>query len=192
MIGVAQILLRDLQFRHHRRARHRAEERAERLARLEVERSVLHLHDHVVAEAAVERRELEIRALDAIGVHVFVVDERAPHDDAAVRRDGVGEHVGAVGVGPAVVLRPRLSLAVGLHEEAAEVGNERVDLGRLVAPPARDAGVERIGRRQPAQSSRRREVGREVDADAVGPQRAAPSRPPSARYGGGEHIAGSR
>ena len=97
---------------------------------MEVERPVLDLDEHVVAERAVERHELLVGALDAVGIDGGVVDEGAPHDDAAVRRDRVGEHVGAVGVGALVVLRAGLALAVGLHQEAAEVGDRLVDLGR--------------------------------------------------------------
>ena len=44
----------------------------ERLARLEVERAVLHLHEHVVAELAVERHELEVGPLDAVRIHARV------------------------------------------------------------------------------------------------------------------------
>ena len=176
---LAEVLLRDLQLGHQRRPRHRAEERAERLARLEVERAVLHLHDDVVAEAAVERHELQVGALDAIGIDLRRVDERAPHDDAAVRRDGVGQHVGAVGVRPLVVLRPRLPLAVRLDQESAEVRDEPVDLVGLLAPPPRHRRVERIGRGQAADRARRGEVGREVHADPVRPEHAAPARPPS-------------
>ena len=144
----------------------------ERLARLEVERAVLHLHEDVVAEAAVERRELQVGALDAIGIDLVVVDEGAPHHDAAVRRDGVGQHVGAVGVRALVVLRPRLAFAVGLDDEAAEVGNARVDLVGLRAPP----GAPPRGRadrpwRDAVSVRGAAKLADEVDADAVGPQR---------------------
>ena len=90
--------------------------RVERLARHEVERPVLRLDEDVVAEGAVERHELLVGALDAVGIDGGVVDEGAPHDDAAVRLDRVGEQVGAVGVGALVVLRPGLAFAVGLDE----------------------------------------------------------------------------
>ena len=46
---VPEVLLRDLQLGHHRRLQ-RAKQRVERLAGLEVERPVLHLHEDVVAE----------------------------------------------------------------------------------------------------------------------------------------------
>ena len=125
VVGLAEVLLRDLQLRHQRRLRHRAEQRMERLARLEVERAVLDLDEDVRAELSVERDELRVGALDAIGIDVRVVDEGAPHDDAAVGRERVGEDVGAVRMGAAVVLRPGLPFAVRLDDEAAEVGDER-------------------------------------------------------------------
>jgi hypothetical protein len=169
---LAEVLLCDLEFQHQRRARHRAKQRAERLARHEIERTVLHLHDHVASELAVERDELEIGAFDAIGVHGLVVHEGAPHDDAAVRRHRIGQHVRAVSVRPAVVLRTRLTFAVGLDEEAAEIRNEAVDLCRFVAPPACDTSVERIGRGEASQGLGRREIRGQVNANAVRPERA--------------------
>jgi hypothetical protein len=47
-----------------------------------------------------------------------------------VRRDRVGEQVGAVGMRAAVVLRTGLPFAVRLDDEAAEVGNALIDLVR--------------------------------------------------------------
>ena len=85
-----------------------------------------------------------------------------------MRRESVGEHVGAVGVRPAVVLGAGLPLAVRLHQEAPEVGHQGVDLHGLGPPPGGHPGIERIGRRQAAEQAGGREVGREVDADAVG------------------------
>ena len=85
--------------------------------------AVLHLHEHVVGELAVERHELVVGLLGAVFGILGSIDERAPHHDAAVRRERVGEHVRAVGVRAAVVLRARLALGVGLDQEAAEVGD---------------------------------------------------------------------
>jgi len=67
VVRLSEVLLRDLQLGHERRARHRAEERAERLPRLEIERPVLDLHEDVVPEAAVERHELQVRRLTRSG-----------------------------------------------------------------------------------------------------------------------------
>ncbi len=169
---LAEVLLGDLELDHQGRVRHRPEQRVERLARLEVERPALHLHDHVAAEAAVERDELVVRLAHAVARHLVAVDEGAPHHDAAVRRDRVGEGVGAVGVRAAVVLGAGLPLGVGLDEEAAEVGDRRVDgVGRGL-PPRAHARVERVGRGQAADLARRAEARGQVDAHAVGPQHA--------------------
>ncbi len=140
-----------------------------RLARLEIERPVLHLHQHVVPELAIERLEFVVALLDAVFLAVGI-DERAPHDEPAVRPDGIGQHVGAIGMRPVVVLRARLSLRVGFHQKAAEVGNRPVDLVRLGAPPRRDGRVERVGGLQGADLDRCAESGAQVHADAVGPE----------------------
>ena len=86
-VRVAEVLLRDLQLGHERRLRHRAEQRVERLARLEVERAVLHLHEaRCRGSVPSSGTNSSVGALDAVGVDLRVVDERAPHHDAAVRR----------------------------------------------------------------------------------------------------------
>ena len=79
------------------------------------------------------------------------IDKGAPHHDAAMRRQRVGEHVGAVGVAAAVVLRPRLAFGIGLDQEAAEIGDGAVDLVHLRPPPGPHGGIERIGGLQPAE-----------------------------------------
>ena len=167
----AEVFLGDLQFERERRARHGAEERMKRLARLEVDRAVLDLHHHVGAELAVERLELVVGLLGPVVRDVLVVDEGAPHHDAAVRRERIGQQVGAVGVGAAVVLRPGLALRVGLDEEAAEIGNEPVDLVRPCpsTTPSRPGSSGSAVFRPPI-SIGRAEAGREINADAVGPE----------------------
>jgi hypothetical protein len=80
-----------------------AEQRMERFARLEIDGPVLHLHQHVVVEFSVERHELAVGLACAIVRRFVRVDECTPHDDPSFA-DGICEHVGAVGVGAAVVL----------------------------------------------------------------------------------------
>ena len=162
---LAEVLLRDLQLQHRLRARHRAEQRVERLARLEVDRPVLHLQLHVRPERSVERHQLGVRLLGAILGDVGLVDERAPDDDALVRRERVRQHVGAVGVRAAVVLRAGLALGVRLDQEAAEVGDQRVDLVDLRAPPGGDGRVPRIGGGDAAELDRRAPARGEKNAD---------------------------
>ena len=184
MLGLPEILLRRLNLGEHRRLLERAEERMERLARHEVDRAVLHLHEHVRLELAIELGELDVGALGTIGIDVLVVDERAPDDVAAVRRDRVGEAVRAFGMVAAVVLRSGLPFRVGLDEEAAEVRHERVDLVRLRLPPVGDRGIERIGRLQPAEPDRRGEIRREIRRGAPYGRKTSASALTFCRYSG--------
>ena len=163
---LAEVLLGDLQLQRQRRAGHRAEQLMERLAGLEIERTIFHLDHRAGVELAVQRFELVVRLADAIGA-VVAVNEGPPHDDAAVRRQRGGQHVGAVGVGVPVVGRPRLAFGVGLDQEPAEVWNHRVDGVRQVDPPGLDRAVRGVGRGETADLLGRAELGRQVDGDAV-------------------------
>ncbi len=87
-----------------------------------------------------------------------------------MRRQRLREHVGAVHVAAAVVLRARLALGAGLHQEAAEVRDQPVDLVGLVLPPGAHPRIQRVGGRQPGELPGRREARRQEDADAVRPQ----------------------
>ena len=78
-----------------------------RLARLEVNRAVLHLHCHVGPELPVEPRELDVGALGPIRIHILVVNKCAPHDVAFVRRERVGQHVCALGMSAPIRLWAR-------------------------------------------------------------------------------------
>ena len=93
-----------------------------------------------------------------------------------MRPQRVGQHVGAVGVRPLVVLRPGLALAVGLDHEAAEVGDQGVDLVGLRPPPPGHRRIERIGGLKLAQHLRRGEVGGQIETDAVRPERVGQRR----------------
>ena len=135
VLRLTEVFLRRLDLRQRGRLLQRAEQRMKRLARLEVNRAVLDLDEDVRTELSVEPGELDVGAFRPVGIDVFVVDERAPDDVSAVLSHGVAEHVGPLRVVPAVVLRARLPLGIGFDEKAAEVGDERVDLIRLVLPP---------------------------------------------------------
>ena len=65
--------------------------------------------------------------LDVAPVHQMVVDEAAIEDDAVVRRERPRDHVGGVGVRPAVRGRTEPAFGVGLQHEAAKIGNRAVD-----------------------------------------------------------------
>jgi hypothetical protein len=139
----------------------------ERLARLKVQRTVLHLNEHVVAKRAVERFEFVVRLFDAVDGHGVAVDERAPHRDAAVRCERVGQHVRTVGVRALVVLWPRLTLRVRLDQQPAKVRNDFIDLIDLRLPPLTHGGVERIGCLETTDLDWRAETRREKNANAV-------------------------
>ena len=137
MLLLPGVLLRHLQLDGQPRLRHRGDHGGDGLAGLEVQRAVLDLQDHVVVEPAVQRREVVVRRPCAVGgpvapVLVVVVDERAPEHGAAERAQRPGQQVRAVGVVAAVRERARLPLGVGLDDEAAEVGDGRVDAGGRV------------------------------------------------------------
>ena len=171
MARLAEILLRNLQLGHVGRLANLVEDGAVGLARLEVERSVLGLQDDVRTEFPVEGLELGDGLLHAVFTLVVgTVDKAAPHDDAAEGLQRLGQHVGTVGVRPFVVAGAGLSLAVGLDQEAAEVGNELIDLLGLALPPLSHLRVERVGSLGVAQCHGACEVDAQEDADAIGPK----------------------
>src|SRR6185436_15661965 len=115
---------RDLEFRHYLRARHGAEEWMKRLARLEVYWSVLYLEQHVRRKLAVERLKIFERRSGPVITGRHVVDKRAPHYDALMRRDRRRQHVCAVRMSAIVGSWSRLAFAVCFHHEAAEIRNQ--------------------------------------------------------------------
>ena len=164
--GETQILLGDLHFQHQPRIRHCAEHRMERLARLEIDGAVLHLHDHVAGKSPVQRHEFLVGLARPVGLVLRRIDEGAP-DHRAALADGLGQHVRTVGVSSAIVLRAGLALTVGFYKEPAEIGYGGVDLVGLVLPPLPHRRVQRIGGVQPADIARGAEACGEIDADAV-------------------------
>ncbi len=176
--GEAEILLGDLHLHHQRGLRHGPEQRVERLPRLEVDGPVLHLQDHIVPELAVQGDELGIGLLGPVVRLLLGVDEGPPHHDPAMRRQGVGQHVGPVRMAAAIVLRPRLALRIGLHQEAAEVGDRAIDLVRLGLPPGLHRRVGRVGGLQPPDLDGRREPRRQIDLHPIGPEHIGERRGP--------------
>ena len=130
--------------------------------------AVLHLHQHVVGELAVERHEFVVRLLGAVVGRLVRVDEGAPHHDAAMRRQRFGQHVGAVGMVAPVILRSGLAFGIRLDEETAEIGNVAVDLVDLRLPPGAHRGIERIRGLESAEFDGRAEPRGEIHAHAVG------------------------
>ncbi len=112
MGGAAQVFLGELEFHRQGRFGHGAKQRVEGLAWLEVDRAVLDLEDHVGAELAVQRRELQVGLLVAVVGAAMVVNEGPPHQHAAMIGQGVGQHVGPFGVGTVVIMRAGLAFGI--------------------------------------------------------------------------------
>ena len=88
MLRVAEIFLGNLHFKHQVGLRSLAEQRADGLAGLEVDRTVLNLDKHVVAELAVEGNEL-IAGLHCAVFCLGVIDESPPEHHSTVRSESV-------------------------------------------------------------------------------------------------------
>ena len=69
-----------------------------------------------------------------------------------------------------VVAGTGLSLAVGFHQEAAEVGYELIDFLGLGPPPACHGAVQRVGRLRLTQSHGGGKVDAQERLDAIGAQ----------------------
>ena len=161
---LAGVLLGDLQFDGLAGVAEGGEERGDGLADLEVDGAVLDLDDDVGLELAVEVVEVVVAGAGAIGfeivpVEVVVVDEAAVEDDAAVGLEGAGYDVGGLGWGAAVLRGAGAAFAVGLDDEAGEVGDRLVEVvdGRCHQAGRWGRGDRRSeGRRRPAGSRGRR------------------------------------
>ena len=127
---------------------------------LEINGPILHLQQDIAVELAVERYKLIVRLLGSILAWAARVHKCPPNDDAAMWRESCGEHVGAVGVRTAVILRAGLSFGVGFDQEAAEVRNVAIYLVHLLEPPVPHRRIQWIGRLQSADFDRRRETRR--------------------------------
>ena len=135
MSGEAQVFLGDLHLQHHAASsawRRTADGRA-RAAENRWDRS------SPAAERSprIFRRAAGIHRRPACPICILVcrIHECAPHHDAAVRRQCGGEHIGAIGMRAAVILRTWLAFGIGLDEKAAEVRNVSVDLIHFIPPP---------------------------------------------------------
>ena len=144
MVGGTEIFLCNLEFHHHLRLLHRGEQRTVWLAWLEVHGTVLDLNDHIISKLPVERHELQAGLVGTVGT-LGGIDEGTPHHNALVGLQDTSQHIGSVGVGAPEILRARLTLGVGLHEETTEVGNQFVDFIHLILPPFHDLCIERVG-----------------------------------------------
>ena len=73
-------------------------------------------------------------------------------------------------MGAAIIERTRLPLAVGLYQEAAEVGDRLVDFLCLLLPPTLYTRIQRVGGLQIPKRLGRAEVDGQVNLDAPGAQ----------------------
>ena len=164
----AQVLLRDLQLNRQPGARHGAKERVKRLAGHKVERAVLDLQDDIVAKLSVQSRELPVSLPHAVELVVRRVDKGPPEEQPAMGRERLGKQIGSFRMGALIIVGAGLTLRVGLDEETAEIGDQRVNLRHLGPPPGLHGRIERIRGLESADFNRRAEPGGEVHADAVG------------------------
>ena len=166
---MTQVLLRYLQFGHLLRVLHLVEDGSVRLTWLEVQRAVLRLKDDVRAELPVQLGKLRDGLLYTVFTLMLgTVDKRSPHHDAAIGLQRVGQHVGTVGMSASVVEGTGLSLAVGLHQETAEVRNQLVNFPSLSLPPTLHLWVQRVGGLCVAERLGRAEVHRQINPHTQG------------------------
>ena len=188
MLRLAEILLRDLEFHHLWSLLHVVEDGGVGFPGLEVERPVLALQHHVGAKQPVKFLKLRDCLLHTVFPFVTgTIDKRTPHHDAPIGSQGIGQHVGSVGMCATVVERTGLALGIGLHKETSEVGNEPVQFFGLVLPPLDDTFIERVGRLCGPQSLGRTEVDREVNLNAPRPQNVG-YHPHGVEIRAGEHL----
>ena len=171
MARLAKVFLCNLQFHHVGRLPNLVEHGAVGLTGLEVQGTVLGLEDDIVTELTIQRLELRHGLLDAVfALVVGTIDKAAPHDDAFVGLQGIGQHIGSVGMRAVVVARTGLSLAVGLDQEASKVRYQFVYFLGLLFPPLGYRLVQRVSRLGVAQCHGCGEVDAEVNLDAIGSQ----------------------
>src|SRR5580704_9809915 len=128
VVLLACVFLRDLEFDRFIGFLEAAEEWRNRFARLEVDRAVFDLDDDVVVELAVERMKIVVGGFGAIvlriaPVEMMVVDESAVENETAVRFERARDDVSGVGGRTVVCGWAEAAFGVGLHYDAAEVGN---------------------------------------------------------------------
>ena len=173
MAGLAEVLLRDLQFDRLIGFLQRAEQGRGRFAHLKIDGAVFDLHDHVVVELAVERLEVVVGGAAAVvlrigPIGVMVVDEAAIEEQAAVRLQGARQQIGGVGVRSAVGGGTDAAFGIGLEHEAGEIGDGGVQRVDAVLPPRGDLGLERVEGVESAEGLGAAEIDGQRDAHAPG------------------------
>ena len=87
-----------------------------------------------------------------------------------MRPQGLRQHIGTVGMGPPIILRPGLPFGIGLHKETAEIRDERIDFIGLGLPPGEHRRIQRVSGLEPAETHRGCPFDREINPDTVLPE----------------------
>ena len=98
---------------------------------------------------------------------VSTIYKASPHDDASVWFDGIGKHVGSIGMCAVVVARTRLSFRIGFYQESAKVWNGSINLLCFLLPPLLYLFIQWVCSLGIAQCHRRSKVDAEINSDAV-------------------------
>src|SRR5437867_12545017 len=107
---------------------------------------MLDLNNHVVFKLPVERMKIIVGGPGAIilrltPVKVMVVDKGAIKNETAMGLERLGNHVGGIRRSASVGGRPKLTLRIRFHHEAAKIRSSQVDAFHLLAPPFRNASI---------------------------------------------------
>ena len=146
----AEVLLGDLELRHHFGVLHRVEQGMNRFAWLEVYRSILYLQDDIITELAVKRHEFIVSLTSTVGT-IGCIDKGTPHNDSSIRLQGICQHIGSIDMSTSEVLWSGFSLTVCFHQKTAKIGDGIVDFLYFILPPFNDIRIERISCRNIAQ-----------------------------------------
>src|SRR5216683_3771048 len=130
-----------------------AEERRNWFARLEVDGAIFNLNDDVIRKFAVEWMKNVVGSFGPIirgiaPIKMVVIDKRPVENDPAVRCKGVRDRVGRLCGRPVVGRRTCPALGVRFYDKSAEIRNLPVNLVNFLAPPFRNARIQRIKRIQ--------------------------------------------
>ena len=174
MTLLARVLLGDLQFERFVGGVQGAEQRRHRLTYLEIDRTVLDLHQNVVVEHPIQLVKIVPGRTGAIvlqiaPIHVVVVDESAVKQETAMRLQRAGNQVSGVGVGSAIGRRSHAPFGIGFQYEAAKIRDGRIHFIHFLFPPYDDFRVKRIEGVQSADLLRAAEIHRDGHANAPGP-----------------------
>ena len=168
VLALSQIFLGNLQFCYLRSLLDVVEDRSVWLTGLEVERTILGLQDDVVSELSIHILKLAYGLFHSVfALVVGTIYKASPHDDATVWLDGIGKHVGSLGMSAVVIARTRLSFRISFYQESAKVWNGSINLLCFLLPPLLYLFIQWVCSLGIAQCHRRSKVDAEIHSDAV-------------------------